>query len=498
MKRRHIPLWNPAKHRMPRKLLSCLLAAGLGLFMLAAPPADVRADGETTEPVNLIAGQIPVQVYMAQRSNYSEIAPGTFRLDNNPYAAGQDNANEEPFRAALEKLTDGIVDGTDSNCLNLYIYGNGGTTFRYPGLDTPVVVLIYDLGRETEVREIRLTSTNDLTRVVAGYDCYIGQSIEDLADFFSEENRVYTSGGNEVKEGAFDPAYSLTERVTAVDLSEGAARGRYAAVVVTRPYATGALGYNIARMAEIAVYGSFPSFDPAPQVTARTADSLSLSWTADASAVTYQAYASTEPFDGEIPEEMEPALTIGADSGASGTISGILTGLEAETAYYIAITAEDDAGNVSTWFSENTVSTTAVNTSTGQLIITADVGVSYTLSIPTSMGTITAAGDHAVGTLYASKLILGEGDKLTVSAEHKDVLTHTNGTETLAYTLNSADHGGEAMAPYQSVEFTEDSPRGEAGGTDLYVSISQDDWNAAAAGRYTDTVTFQVDYTSGE
>lgn len=498
MKRRHIPLWSPAEHRIPRKLLSCLLAAGLGLFTLAAPPAYVRADGETTESESLIAGQIPVQVYMAQRSDYSETASGIFRLDGTDYTAGQDNANEEPFRAALEKLTDGIADGTDSNCLNLFIYGSGGTAFRYPGLDTPVVVLIYDLGREAEVREIRLTSTNRTNLVVAGYDCYVGQSIEDLADFFAEENRVYTSRGNEVKEGAFDPDYSLTEQVTAVDVSDGAARGRYAAVVVTRPYATDAGGSNIARMAEIAVYGSYPSFAPAAQVTARTADSLSLSWTADASAVTYHVYASKDPFDGGIPEGMEPALTIGADSGASGTISGILTGLEAETAYYIAITAEDGAGNVSTWFSENTVSTTAENTSTGQLTITAEVGVSYTLSIPTSMGTITAAGDHQAGTLYASKLTLGEGDKLTVTAEHDTALTHTNDVNKLAYTLKSAAHGGEVMAAYQPVEFTKDSPTGEAGGTDLYVSIAAEDWNAAAAGTYTDTVTFRVDYTSGE
>lgn len=241
-----------------------------------------------------------------------------------------------------------------------------------------------------------------------------------------------------------------------------------------------------------------PAFAPDVEVTARAAESLSLSWTAAedgitaADAITYKVYASTNGFNQTLPEDAQPALTV------TGQTSGVIGGLTPDTAYYIAIAAEDAAGNVSVWFSANTVSTTPANTSTGQLTITAEVGVSYTLSIPTAMGTITAAGDHEAGTLYASDLTLGEGDKLTVTAEHDDALTHTNNTDTLAYVLNSAAHGSEEKAAYQSVAFTSESATGIEGGTDLYVSISQEDWNAAAAGTYTDTVTFRVAYTSGE
>ncbi len=235
-----------------------------------------------------------------------------------------------------------------------------------------------------------------------------------------------------------------------------------------------------------------PTFSPSVQVTKRTSDSLTLEWTAAKDAageeITYKVYASTEPFDGTVSGEPKLITT-----GTTATI----TGLEAETAYYLAITAANAAGGTAVWSSENSVSTTAENTSEGQLTITAEVGVAYTLSIPTSMGTITAAGDHEAGTLYASRLTLGENDKLTVTAEHEEVLTHTNGINTLAYALKSASHGGDEKTAYQPVEFTKDSTVGEEGGVDLYVSITEEDWNEAAAGTYTDTVTFAVAYTEG-
>lgn len=232
-----------------------------------------------------------------------------------------------------------------------------------------------------------------------------------------------------------------------------------------------------------------PAFAPAVQVTKRTSDSLTLEWTAAedsrAGKITYKVYASTTSFNETVSGEPKLSTT---------ETTATIIGLEAETPYYLAITATNEAGGTAVWFSENAVSTTAVNTSTGQLAITADVGVAYTLSIPTSMGSITAAGDHKAGTLYASKLTLGENDKLTVTAAHADQLTHTNSTEKLSYALKSAAHGSEDKADYQSVEFTKDSVTGESGGTDLYVSITEDAWNAAAAGSYTDTVTFTVTY----
>ena len=84
-----------------------------------------------------------------------------------------------------------------------------------------------------------------------------------------------------------------------------------------------------------------------------------------------------------------------------------------------------------------------------------------------------------------------------MTAEHEEVLTHTNGINTLAYALKSASHGGDEKTAYQPVEFTKDSTVGEEGGVDLYVSITEEDWNEAAAGTYTDTVTFAVAYTEG-
>lgn len=500
MNRSYIPLWHPVKARIPQKVLACLLVTVLGFITLVAPHTYVRAEEGAAEPVSLIAGQIPTRAYMAQRSNYAARATsGTFKLGNNAFGT-TDSTNDDKFKTELEKLTDGVADGDTNKCLNITLYGGSNEVLRHPYTASPVGVLIYDLGREADVQEIRLTSAKPEKYIVAGYDCYVGQSIEDLAAFFAQDNQVYTSNGNQALadgSGKLDPATSLKAWETTVDLSGSVRRGRYVAVVITRPTDVSGVDY-IARMAEIAVLGSFPTFKPDPQVTARTSDSLSLSWTAEASASAYKVYASANPFNEEIPVGMEPALSIEADGATSDTITGTIPGLAEKTAYYIAIIAEDSVGNVFAWFSEGTVSTTASNTSTGQLTITAEVGVSYTLSIPTSMGTITAAGDHKVGTLYASKLTLGDGDTLTVTASHEEELTHTNKTDKLAYALKAASYNSNELADYTPVTFTKNSTVGIDGGTDLYVSIAAADWNAAAAGTYTDTVTFQAAYTPGE
>lgn len=239
-----------------------------------------------------------------------------------------------------------------------------------------------------------------------------------------------------------------------------------------------------------------PTFAANAQITVATSSSLSVSWdaasddTTAAEQIVYKVYASTSAFGGTLSGE--PLATV------TGTTSAELTGLTANTAYYLAIAAIDEAGNSAVWYGENPAKTSPASSSTtGELVISADVGVAYTLSIPSAPVNMTAAGEQKLGTLYATALRLGANDTLNVTVAHNDVLTHVNGTNTLAYALSAAAHGSAEKAALAPIAFTNGSTLGEAGGTDLFVSIDEADWNAAPAGVYKDTVTFTVAYTAG-
>lgn len=244
-----------------------------------------------------------------------------------------------------------------------------------------------------------------------------------------------------------------------------------------------------------------PDFSNAAAVVSeRRSDGFVLSWNpADdevtaAEDIVYKVYAAETPI--RSPEDLQ-GMTPAAE--LNGTVRIEISGLKSDTAYYIAVTAADAAGNTALWYAENPISTTALNTTAGQLTITADVGVSYVLSIPSSADAITSAGDHKIGTLYAEKLVVDTNGRLTVSADCDGTLTRTGGTETLAYTLKSADpaaSGNPVLSDFAPVEFTNASGTGEENGKALYASVDQGGWNNAAAGTYTDVVTFRAEYTA--
>lgn len=80
MNRCYSSLWFSARTHIPQKVLACLLAAVLGSLTLIAPNAYVRAENGTAEPVNLIEGQLPVEYYVAQRSDYTKTANVTAKF----------------------------------------------------------------------------------------------------------------------------------------------------------------------------------------------------------------------------------------------------------------------------------------------------------------------------------------------------------------------------------------------------------------------------------
>lgn len=244
-----------------------------------------------------------------------------------------------------------------------------------------------------------------------------------------------------------------------------------------------------------------PDFsNAAVSVAERRSDGFALSWNPASDNVTpaedivYKVYASETPVTGpEGLSGLEPAVSVTGETKAG------LSGLSADTPYYIAVTAADKAGNTALWYSTDAVSTTAPNTTAGKLTITADVGVAYVLSIPSSADSITSAGDHSLGTLYAETLRLDQNGKLTVSAQYDGLLTRENGGETLAYALKSAapPAGGEpSPEAFEPIVFTNGSGTGAENGRALYAAVTESDWNAAAAGIYTDTIVFRADYTA--
>ena len=216
-----------------------------------------------------------------------------------------------------------------------------------------------------------------------------------------------------------------------------------------------------------------PTFAANAQITAATSSSLSVSWdaasddTTAAEQIVYKVYASTSAFGGTLSGE--PLATV------TGTTSAELTGLTANTAYYLAIAAIDEAGNSAVWYGENPAKTSPASSSTtGELVISADVGVAYTLSIPSGTKTvdITSAADQTVGEigLTAANFTTGSID---VAVTSKNGFALKNGEVAVAYTTKTAYSFTEVTDPLESVT----------------LKIT-DAAAATVAGNYTDTLTF--------
>jgi hypothetical protein len=65
-------------------------------------------------------------------------------------------------------------------------------------------------------------------------------------------------------------------------------------------------------------------------------------------------------------------------------------------------------------------------------------------------------------------------------------------------TVQISDHGAElqSIKDAEGADFTSATYLTEGDKTELSIHITADDWNAAYAGEYSDTVTFTVSYES--
>ena len=129
----------------------------------------------------------------------------------------------------------------------------------------------------------------------------------------------------------------------------------------------------------------------------------------------------------------------------------------------------------------------AANTTGGDADITTSIAPTYTVTIPADVNVAFNATETAFGTI-----------EVTASQIHPDkcikVALTTDGE------LNNAIDDTKVI-PYaikdsEGADFTSATYLAEGDKTELSIHITADDWNAAYAGEYSDTVTFTVSYVN--
>ncbi len=127
----------------------------------------------------------------------------------------------------------------------------------------------------------------------------------------------------------------------------------------------------------------------------------------------------------------------------------------------------------------------AANTTGGDADITTSIAPTYTVTIPADVSVQFNATETDFGAIEvtASQIHPNKCIKVALSSDGK-LENGTDNTKVLPYAIKDAD--GNA--------FTEATYLNEGDKTELSIHITADDWNAAYAGEYSDTVTFTVSY----
>ena len=127
----------------------------------------------------------------------------------------------------------------------------------------------------------------------------------------------------------------------------------------------------------------------------------------------------------------------------------------------------------------------AANTTGGEADITTSIAPTYTVTIPADVNVVFNATETAFGTIevVASQI---HPDKciavaLTTDGELNNAI---DATKVIPYVIKDAEGNAFTSATYLT----------EGDKTELSIHITADDWNAAYAGEYSDTVTFTVSY----
>ena len=134
-----------------------------------------------------------------------------------------------------------------------------------------------------------------------------------------------------------------------------------------------------------------------------------------------------------------------------------------------------------------TMSTTAfaANTTGGDADITTSIAPTYTVTIPADVNVDFNATETAFGAIEvtASQIHPNKCIKVELTSDGK-LENSIDATKVIPYAIKDSEGAAFTSATYLT----------EGDKTELAIHITTDDWNAAYAGEYSDTVTFTITY----
>ena len=127
----------------------------------------------------------------------------------------------------------------------------------------------------------------------------------------------------------------------------------------------------------------------------------------------------------------------------------------------------------------------AANTTGGDADITTSIDPTYTVTIPANTTVAFNATETAFGAIEVTASQIHPDKCIKVELTSDGELNNAiDATKVIPYAIKDADGADFTSATYLT----------EGDKTELSIHITADDWNAAYAGEYSDTVTFTVSY----
>ena len=127
----------------------------------------------------------------------------------------------------------------------------------------------------------------------------------------------------------------------------------------------------------------------------------------------------------------------------------------------------------------------AANTTGGEADITTSIAPTYTVTIPADVNVAFNATETSFGTIEvtASQIHPNKCIKVALASDGK-LENSIDATKVIPYAIKDSEDAAFTSATYLT----------EGDKTELSIHITADDWNAAYAGEYSDTVTFTITY----
>ena len=127
----------------------------------------------------------------------------------------------------------------------------------------------------------------------------------------------------------------------------------------------------------------------------------------------------------------------------------------------------------------------AANTAGGEADITTSIAPTYTVTIPADANVQFNATETAFGTVEVTASQIHPDKCIKVALTTDGELNNAiDNTKVIPYEIQDSEGNAFTSATYLT----------EGDKTELSINITADDWNAAYAGDYSDTVTFTVSY----